>query len=64
MAIPGRKCKNQAESGQKYFIHDRIEEKHIDWYLAQPAILRDPKVRELLREVCRELEASDGEKSQ
>ena len=25
-------------------------------YLAQPAILRDPKVRELLREVCHKVE--------
>jgi hypothetical protein len=29
-------------------------QRHIARYLAQPAILRDPKVRELLREVCRE----------
>jgi hypothetical protein len=33
-----------------------LTQKHISRYLAQPAILRDPKVRELLREVCRELE--------
>ena len=37
-------------------------QRHIARYLAQPAILRDPRVRELLREVCRELETSDGEK--
>ncbi len=40
-----------------------LTQKHIGRYLAQPAILRDPKVRELLREVCRELETGDGEKS-
>mgnify|MGYP007135462794 CR=1 FL=1 len=40
-----------------------LTQRHIGRYLAQPAILRDPKVRELLREVCRELEAGDGEKS-
>jgi transcriptional regulator with XRE-family HTH domain len=40
-----------------------LTQRHIARYLAQPAILRDPKVRELLREVCRELETSDGEKS-
>jgi transcriptional regulator with XRE-family HTH domain len=39
-----------------------LTQKHIGRYLAQPAILRDPKVRELLREVRRELETSDGEK--
>ena len=33
-----------------------LTQRHIGRYLAQPAILRDPKVRELLREVCRELE--------
>jgi len=38
-----------------------LTQKHIGRYLAQPAILRDPKVRALLREVCREVEAS-GEK--
>ena len=32
---------------------------HSGWY----PILRDPKVRELLREVCREVETSDGEMS-
>jgi hypothetical protein len=30
--------------------------RHISRYLTQPAILRDPKVRELLREVCHEVE--------
>jgi transcriptional regulator with XRE-family HTH domain len=39
-----------------------LTQKHIGRYLAQPAILRDPKVRELLREVCCELETNDGEK--
>jgi len=32
-----------------------LTQRHISRYLAQPAILRDPKVRELLREVCREV---------
>ena len=32
-----------------------LTQKHIARYLAQPAILRDPKVRELLREVCHEV---------
>src|SRR6266567_1102343 len=41
-----------------------LMQRHIGRYLAQPAILRDPKVRELLREVCREVETGDGEKSQ
>lgn len=41
-----------------------LTRKHIERYLVQPAILRDPKVRELLREICRELEASSGGKSQ
>src|SRR6266516_2241862 len=35
-----------------------LTQRHIARYLMQPAILRDPKVRELLREVCRELNAS------
>ncbi len=39
-----------------------LTQRHISRYLTQPAILRDPKVRELLREVCHELETSDGEK--
>lgn len=33
-----------------------LTQKHIGRYLAQPAILRDPQVRELLREVCHEVE--------
>jgi transcriptional regulator with XRE-family HTH domain len=37
-----------------------LTQRHIGRYLAQPAILRDPNVRELLREVCRELETSNG----
>jgi transcriptional regulator with XRE-family HTH domain len=37
-----------------------LTRKHIARYLAQPAILRDPKVRELLREVCHTVETSDG----
>jgi hypothetical protein len=37
-----------------------LTQRHIARYLAQPAILRDPKVRELLREVCRELETRNG----
>jgi transcriptional regulator with XRE-family HTH domain len=32
-----------------------LTQKHIARYLTQPAILRDPKVRELLQEVCREV---------
>jgi transcriptional regulator with XRE-family HTH domain len=40
-----------------------LTQRQIARYLAQPAILRNPKVRELLREVCRKLETSDGEKS-
>lgn len=39
-----------------------LTQKHIAPYLVQPAMLRDPKVRELLREVCHELETRDGEK--
>ena len=39
-----------------------LTQRHFGRYLAQPAILRDPKVRGLLREVCRELETSNGEK--
>jgi transcriptional regulator with XRE-family HTH domain len=35
-----------------------LTRKHITRYLAQPAILRDPKVRQLLREVCHEVEAA------
>jgi transcriptional regulator with XRE-family HTH domain len=33
-----------------------LTQRHISRYLTQPAILRDPKVRALLREVCREVE--------
>ncbi len=33
-----------------------LTRRHIAQYLAQPAILRDPKVRGLLREVCHEVE--------
>ncbi len=33
-----------------------LTQKHIGRYLAQPSILRDPKVRALLREVCHEVE--------
>jgi hypothetical protein len=33
-----------------------LTQRHIARYLVQPAILRDPKVRALLREVCREVE--------
>lgn len=36
-----------------------LTQKHIARYLAQPAILRDPKVRELLQEVCREVEGKN-----
>jgi transcriptional regulator with XRE-family HTH domain len=38
-----------------------LTQRHISRYLAQPAILRDPKVRELLREVCQEVKTSSGE---
>jgi transcriptional regulator with XRE-family HTH domain len=38
--------------------HVALTQQHIARYLAQPAILRDPKVRELLREVCHEVEHS------
>lgn len=40
-----------------------LTQKPIAPYMTQPGILRDPKVRELLREVCHELETNDGEKS-
>ena len=33
-----------------------LTQRHISRYLAQPAILRDPKVRAILREVYREVE--------
>jgi len=35
-----------------------LTQRHIGRYLAQPAILRDPKVREILREVCHEVNSS------
>jgi len=38
-------------------------QKHIARYLAQPAILRDPKVRALLQEVCREVKELDSTSS-
>ncbi len=37
-----------------------LTQRHIARYLEQPAILRDPKVRNLLREVCREVETKNG----
>jgi transcriptional regulator with XRE-family HTH domain len=37
-----------------------LTQKYIARYLAQPAILRDPEVRKLLHEVCREVEAADS----
>lgn len=37
-----------------------LTHKHSGRYLAQPAILRDPKVREILREVCRELDVNNA----
>lgn len=36
--------------------HVELTRRHIARHLAQPAILRDPKVRELLQDVCREVE--------
>ena len=36
--------------------HIALTQRHISQYLVQPAILRDPKVRALLREVCYEVE--------
>jgi AraC-like DNA-binding protein len=38
-----------------------LTQRHIARYLTQPAILRDPEVRGLLRAVCRELETGGGE---
>lgn len=38
------------------FEQTALTQRHIGRYLAQPAILRDPKVPELLREACREVE--------
>ena len=40
-----------------------LTQKHIAPHMTQPGILRDPKVRELLWEVCRELEASNCDAS-
>ncbi len=40
-----------------------LTQKHIARYLAQPAILRDPKVRTLLQEVCREVKELDSTSS-
>jgi transcriptional regulator with XRE-family HTH domain len=40
-----------------------LTQRHIARYLVQPAILRDPEVRALLREVCHELETGDEETS-
>lgn len=36
--------------------HVSFTQKHIARYLSQPAILRDPHVRAILQEVCREVE--------
>lgn len=36
-----------------------LTRRHIARYLTQPSILRDPKVRELLQEVCREVERTN-----
>jgi hypothetical protein len=33
-----------------------MTQRHVSRYLAQPAVLRDPKVRTILREVCQEVE--------
>jgi len=40
-----------------------LTQRHIARYLAQPAILRDPKVRALLQEVCREVRELDSTSS-
>ncbi len=40
-----------------------LTQKQIARYLAQPAILRDPKVRALLQEVCREVKELDSTSS-
>ena len=40
-----------------------LTQRHIGRYLAQPAILRDPKVRALLQEVCREVKELDSTSS-
>jgi len=39
--------------------HVLLTQKHIAPYLNQQGILRDPEVRGLLREVCREVEAAE-----
>jgi hypothetical protein len=39
-----------------------LTKSHIAPYLVQPAMLRDAKIRELLRDVCHELETGDGAK--
>ena len=39
--------------------HVTLTRKHIERYLTQPAILRDPKVRELLQEGCRAVETKN-----
>jgi len=41
-----------------------LMQKHIGRYLAQPAILRDPHVRVLLREACREVELNQADISE
>jgi transcriptional regulator with XRE-family HTH domain len=38
-----------------------LTQKHIARYLVQPAILRDPRVRALLREVCHEVECGTNQ---
>jgi hypothetical protein len=41
--------------------HVALTQRHIGRYLIQPAILRDPKVREILREVCYEVKEAEIE---
>ena len=41
-----------------------LTQRHIGRYLAQPTILRDPHVRVLLREVCREVELNQTDVSE
>lgn len=43
--------------------HHSCTQGHIARYLARPAILRDPEVRALLREVCREIETSNEDEA-
>jgi transcriptional regulator with XRE-family HTH domain len=38
-----------------------LTQKHIASHLTQPAILRDPNMREFLREICRQLERNEGD---